>query len=190
MDFNVNDIPSQDIKNSKWIVFTSVTSKISSEFLRKTVQFAKKNKVKILTNPSIRMIRLRKGELLEFIKNSDVTIMNEKEISELTKMKNTIISMKKLKKLGTKLVVVTLGTKGAVAYDGKKIYNHGGFRVKVVDSTGCGDSFTAGFLHYILKRKSIPEALKFADANAALEIQNIGSTSFPEREVLKFISKH
>jgi ribokinase len=190
LDLNVNDVPGQDIKNSKWLVFTSVTSKTSLKFLRKATELARKNNVKVLVNPSIRMIILRKKELLEFIKNSDITIMNEKEINELMKNNNTILSMKKLNKLGAKLVVVTLGIKGAIAYDGNKIYRQKGFRVKIIDSTGCGDSFTAGFLHYILKGKNINEALKFANANAALEIEDIGSASLPEKKVLDFISKH
>lgn len=190
LDLNVNNVPSQDIKNSKWLVFTSVTPRSSLKFLRKAMELARKNNVKVLVNPSIRMIRLRKKELLEFIKNSDITIMNEKEINELMKTNNTILSMKKLNKLGAKFVVVTLGIKGAIAYDGNKIYRQKGFRVKIIDSTGCGDSFTAGFLHYILKGKNINEALKFANANAALEIEDIGSTSLSEKRVLDFISKH
>jgi sugar/nucleoside kinase (ribokinase family) len=136
------------------------------------------------------MIKMKKGKLLEFIKKSNIALMNEEEIRELTGSKNVISSMKKLNRLGAKIVVVTLDEKGVVAYDGNKIYRQKGFRVKAIDSTGCGDSFTAGFLHYILKGKSVSEALKFGNASAALEIQDIGPKSFSEKEVLSFISKH
>jgi sugar/nucleoside kinase (ribokinase family) len=104
--------------------------------------------------------------------------------------KDLISGMKNLNKLGAKLVVITIGTKGAVAYDGKRIYHQKGYKVKVTDSTGCGDSFTAGFLHSILKEKAIVKALKFANASAALQCLYVGSESLPEKEILKFISKH
>jgi sugar/nucleoside kinase (ribokinase family) len=191
LDLSARDIPKQDIKNSKWFIFTSITPKSSLEFLEKAIEFSKKNNVKILANPSIRMVRLRRKKLINFIKNSDITIMNEEEINELARKKNTILSMKKVYKLGTKLVVVTLGSKGSVAYDGNKIYRQKGFKVKIIDSTGCGDSFTAAFLHYILKNKDIAKALEFATATGALELQMIGATNLPtEREILNFISKH
>jgi len=189
LDLSVKDVP-ESLKTAKWLVFTSVTSESSLKFLGKAVDFAKKNNVKILANPSIRMIKMKKGKLLEFIKKSNIALMNEEEIRELTGSKNVISSMKKLNRLGAKIVVVTLDEEGVVAYDGNKIYRQKGFRVKAIDSTGCGDSFTAGFLHYILKGKSVSEALKFGNASAALEIQDIGPKSFSEKEVLSFISKH
>jgi len=190
LDLNIDDIPKQDIKNAKWVVFTSVTSKNSLKFLKEFIKTAKKNNVKILANPSIRMVKLRKIELKELLKDSDIAIMNKEEISELTGMKNPISAMKKLYKLGARIVVATLGTKGAVAYDGKKIYKHKGFGAKVIDSTGCGDSFAAAFLHYIIKRKTIPEALKFANLSATLQCLRIGSQSLSEKEILSFHSRN
>jgi len=179
LDLNADDIPKKDLKNSKWLIFTSITSKTSLKFLSETIKLAKKNDVKILACPSIRMIRLRKKELLEFIKNSDMAIMNEEEIRELTGVKNVILSMKKLNRLGVKLVVTTLGRKGSIAFYGAKIYRHKEFKVKIIDTTGCGDSFVAGFLHYIFKKRTVLEALKFANASAALQCLKIGSESLP-----------
>jgi ribokinase len=190
LDLEPSNISKRYLKKSKWLVFTSVTSKDSIKFLKGAVDFAKKNDIKILANPSIRMIHSKKKDTFYFIKSSDIAIMNDEEIKALTGIKNIVLSMKKLNKMGARLVVVTLGPKGAIAFDGKKIYRQRGFNIKVIDPTGCGDSFTAGFLHYFLKGKTVPEALKFANANAALELQDIGQMSLPERTVLKFISKH
>jgi sugar/nucleoside kinase (ribokinase family) len=131
-----------------------------------------------------------KKELLHFIENSDIIIMNREEVEGLTGIKNMNLAMKRLNKLNAETVVVTLGSKGAVAFDGKKFYKDRGFNPRVVDPTGCGDSFTSGFLHCILKGKDIPRALNFANANAALEILDIGQHGLSESSVLKFISKH
>jgi sugar/nucleoside kinase (ribokinase family) len=190
LDMNIGDVPKQDLNAAKWLVFTSVTSKNSLKFLKEMIRVAKKNNVKILANPSIRMIRLRKKELKQFVKDSDIVIMNEEEISELTGIKKPVDAVKKLNRLGAKIAVATLGTQGAVAYDGKRVYSHKGYRVKVVDSTGCGDSFTAGFLHYIIRGKTIPEALKFANLGATLQCLKVGSQSLSEKEILSFSSKN
>jgi sugar/nucleoside kinase (ribokinase family) len=190
LDLNVRDIPMKDMKKTKWLVFTSITSPKSLKFLNKTIELARKNRVKVLANPSIRMIRMKKKSLLNLIKKSDASVMNDEEIKELTGVKNIAASMKKLNKMGVKIVVVTLGKRGSVAYDGKKMYHKKGFKVKTVDSTGCGDSFTAGFLHYILKGKSIPESLIFGNANGAIEITDVGPKPLSEEKVLDFISKH
>lgn len=189
LDLNAKEIPEQTLRTSQWFIFTSITSKGSLKFLSEALKIAKKNGVKIFANPSMTMIRARKKELLQFIKKSDMVVMNEEEIRELTGTKNVILSMKRLNKLGISLVVTTSGAKGALVYDGTKFYRHRSYRIKIKDTTGCGDSFTAGFLHYILKKKSIPEALEFANANGALQCQKVGSQALPEKEILNFISK-
>lgn len=192
LDLSPSDLPKKDLENSEWFVFTSILSKSSLKFLKRAIEFAKQNNVKILANPSIRMVELRRKELINFLKSSDIAIMNEEEIKELARTKNVIDSMRKLYRLGVEEIVVTLGSRGALAYDGSMIYHQKGFRVRVVDPTGCGDSFTAGFLHYISKGKDISEALKFANANAALNIQSFGATeNLPKEEsVLNFILSH
>lgn len=189
LDLSVKDIPAS-LKKARWFVFASLTSENSLGFLGRAIAVAKKNNVKILANPSIRMIKMRKRKVLEFIKKSNIALMNEEEIKELTGSNNIIAAMKKLNKLGAKTVVVTLDERGAIAFDGKKVYHQKGFKIKAVDTTGCGDSFTAGFLHYIRKGKSISEALKFGNASAALEIQDVGPRKLSEKEVLNFISNH
>jgi len=190
LDLKPIDIPKKELKESKFFLFTSLTSKSSVRFLEKAIDFAQRNGVKVLANPSIRMIRSMKKELLHFIENSDIIIMNREEVEGLTGIKNMNLAMKRLNKLNAETVVVTLGSKGAVAFDGKKFYKDRGFNPRVVDPTGCGDSFTSGFLHCILKGKDIPRALNFANANAALEILDIGQHGLSESSVLKFISKH
>ena len=65
----------------------------------------------------------------------------------------------------TRLVVVTTGDAGAVAFDGDQIVTHPGYEVNVVDPVGAGDAFVAGFLAGILARHTIAEYLALDTTN-------------------------
>jgi len=74
--------------------------------------------------------------------------------------------------------VVTLGEKGAFAMStrGEKIYVPG-YRVKLVDSIGSGDAFSAGFVHEILRGTSIDQAARFGNVLGALVATKEGAAS-------------
>jgi fructoselysine 6-kinase len=68
--------------------------------------------------------------------------------------------MKKVKSKGPRVVVVTRGEKGSIAYDGNEFFEFGIIECEVVDSMGAGDSYIAGFLLGLLEKKSIAECMK------------------------------
>lgn len=78
--------------------------------------------------------------------------------------------MKDIKSKGPKVVVVTRGEKGSIAYDGKYFTQHGIVKCKVVDSMGAGDSYIAGFLMGILEGKSILECMEKGAHNSSITI--------------------
>lgn len=67
--------------------------------------------------------------------------------------------MRRIKSMGPKIVVVTRGEKGSIAYDGQRFTEYGIIKCKVVDSMGAGDSYIAGFLLGIAEGKSIAESM-------------------------------
>ncbi len=73
------------------------------------------------------------------------------------------------------VIVFTLGSKGSIAYDGKNIYVEDAIKSKVVDTLGAGDSFIAGFMNSVLKRKTINESLKNGADFASKTINYIGA---------------
>lgn len=90
------------------------------------------------------------------------------------------------------LVVVTLGSEGALAFDGHSVVSHGGFHVEVVDPVGAGDAFVAGLLGTILRsytparflgldpsarRPLLEEALEVANVCGALTCTRRGDTT-------------
>lgn len=68
--------------------------------------------------------------------------------------------MKYIKSKGPRVLVVTRGEKGSMAYDGNEFTKFGIIRCEVIDSMGAGDSYIAGFLMGITQGKSIEQCMK------------------------------
>jgi sugar/nucleoside kinase (ribokinase family) len=75
------------------------------------------------------------------------------------------------------LVVVTLGAAGALALDGERLVRASAPPVEVVDSTGAGDSFAAGFLAARLDGASVEHALRLGCACGAASVTALGGTA-------------
>ena len=117
-----------------------------------------------------------KPHFLELVKNKlDITFANEQEITSLIEAKNFEEVINFSKQLN-KLVVVTRGEKGAVAVNGEEIFESDIQKnLKIVDLTGAGDLFAAGFLHGHINKLSIKECLKKATEMSSKVIQQIGA---------------
>ncbi len=83
--------------------------------------------------------------------------------------------MKKMHARGPRIVTVTLGEKGSIAYDGKAFTTFGIVPCKVVDTMGAGDSYIAGFLMGILEGKEIAECMRMGAANSSITIEYNGA---------------
>ena len=117
-----------------------------------------------------------KPHFLNLVKNKlDITFANEQEIMSLIEAKNfkeVINFTKQLKKL----VVITRGEKGAIAIQGEEIIETGIQKnLKILDLTGAGDLFAAGFLHGYINKLSIEENLKKGTEMSSKVIQQIGA---------------
>lgn len=78
-------------------------------------------------------------------------------------------------RFGCLLAAVTLGTEGVIAWDGERFTATCAYRVPVVDTTGAGDIFHAGFIYGLLKGWSLSRQLDFACAAAALNCTAAGA---------------
>jgi len=171
-------------------VFTSVMGEKSLAALDKAVKIANRGGLITIANPSTSMIRKNKKQLLQLLSKCRIAIMNEEEAQSLTEKKMPK-SLEAIKNLGPDTVVVTQGSKGCMAMHGSHVYQQKSFKTKVVDTTGAGDAFTAGFIHSMLRKDSMEYALKFASACASLNIKNIGAVkNFPtENDIIKVIGE-
>jgi len=117
-----------------------------------------------------------KPHFLELVKNKlDITFANEQEITSLIDAKNFDEVVSFSKQLG-KLIVVTRGERGAVAINGQEISECDIKKnLKIVDLTGAGDLFAAGFLHGYVNNMSIKESLEKGTEMSSKIIQQIGA---------------
>ena len=121
-------------------------------------------------------VERHKPHFLELVKNKiDIIFANEDEITSLINAKNfdEVISFGKEIK---KLLIITRGGKGALSINGNIITEVGVNKdLKIIDLTGAGDLFAAGYLHGHLNNFSQEECLKKGTDMASKIIQQIGA---------------
>ena len=117
-----------------------------------------------------------KPHFLDLVKNKlDIIFANEQEITSLINAKNFDEVINFSKQLG-KLIVLTRGEKGAAAIKGEEVVECGIQKnLKIVDLTGAGDLFAAGFLHGHVNNLSIKESLEKGTEMSSKIIQQIGA---------------
>jgi sugar/nucleoside kinase (ribokinase family) len=84
-------------------------------------------------------------------------------------------ALRRLRRLNPGLLCMTLAEHGAVALDGDRFHASPAFSVDVVDNTGAGDVFRAGFAYGLLKEWAVPDILRFANAAAATSCTRLGA---------------
>ena len=117
-----------------------------------------------------------KPHFLNLFKNKlDITFANEQEISSLIEAKKFDEVMNFSKQLN-KLVIITRGEKGAIAVNGEEVVESDIQKnLKIVDLTGAGDLFAAGFLHGYINKLSTKECLEKGTEMSSKVIQQIGA---------------
>ena len=121
-------------------------------------------------------VERHKSHFLNLVKKKlDITFANEQEITSLIEAKKFAEVIDFSKQLN-KLIVITRGEKGSVAINGDEIFeNDIQKNLKIVDLTGAGDLFAAGFLHGYINKLSMKECLKKGTEMSSKIIQKIGA---------------
>ena len=121
-------------------------------------------------------VERHKPHFLDLVKNKlDITFANEKEIISLINAKSfeEVISFGKQIK---KLIVITRGEKGSIAINGNNVYECDSKKnLKIIDLTGAGDLFAAGFLQGHINGLLIENSLQMGTDMSAKIIQKIGA---------------
>ena len=150
---------------------------ISEEMFKHVIQLAKKNNVKIAMSLSdIFCVTRHREDFFKLLKNDlNILIGNENEINELMQKNNLLDSMNELKNIN-KLIIITRSENGSVAVLNNEITNCESIKVeKVLDLTGAGDLFAAGFLKEYLDKSNIKRCLQTGSNLAAKIIQKVGA---------------
>ncbi|MFY9854442.1 MAG: PfkB family carbohydrate kinase [Terracidiphilus sp.] len=110
------------------------------------------------------------------IENVDYLIVSRDFPSRLMKEKDLEKALHGMQlRYGCKLTAATLGEDGVLAWDGSRLLHRSAYRVPVVDTTGAGDVFHAGFIYGLLQGWPLERQLDFACAAAALNCTACGA---------------
>ncbi|BBI36361.1 carbohydrate kinase family protein [Cohnella abietis] len=123
--------------------------------------------------------------IFELMNVVDVFFMNEVEVKQYTRQFSIEESIRELSK-HSRHFVLKLGSTGAVATVDKTTKYRSGFKVPVIDTTGAGDSFNAGYIFGFLSGQPIEQCLLYANACGAMSVSQFGgSTGTPDRMALE-----
>ncbi len=172
--------PARDlIKHARAVV---CQLEIRQETVRAAFEIARDAGVMTILNPAPAAALI--DGLLEL---SDLVLPNESELNLLTGM--PVGSLQEVKSAaqslivkGTKEVIVTLGSRGAMRVTPGWAVHHPSATVKAFDSTGAGDAFIGALVSSIVSGTKMPAAINFANAAAAVSVTRAGTqTSFATR---------
>jgi len=172
---NENDVSSDAIKKSE-IIFLEGYLWDEGE-PKKAFDKAINNANKVAMSLSdLFCVDRHKPHFLNLVKNKlDITFANEQEMTSLIEAK-TFDEIINFSKQLNKLIVVTRGEKGAIAINGNEVVECDVKKnLKILDLTGAGDLFAAGFLHGYINKLPIKECLDKGTEMSSRVIQQIGA---------------
>lgn len=131
----------------------------------------------------------KKEEALAYV---DILKANEFEMETLTGQQDVFEGAKLLANLGVKEVIITMGSKGSIVYKQGIFYNIPAYPpLEVIDATGCGDTYMAGYLYKTIAGAGVQEAGEFAAAMSTIKIENSGPFTGKAEDVVQvFLRNH
>lgn len=127
-------------------------------------------------------------DLFAVLEYTDIFLPNEEEVLRITRTAGLLQAFRALERY-CRVIVVKRGRKGAVCWSDGELIERTAYPVRVVDTTGAGDCFNAGFLQAWLEGSDLRRCMKMATACGALATTRLGgASSLPSRqEVEQFL---
>ena len=178
VDPGVNDsleLKEIDLKYAGNTAFLHLTSFVGENPFKAQKELVRRLRdVRISFDPGGLYARKGLAVLKIMIERSFVMLPSENELKLLTGKKYAEGSKILIKK-GVSIVAVKLGERGCYVTNGKESYLVEPYKVKVVDTTGAGDAFCAGFLYGLIKNKDLYECGRFGNFVASRCIEKVGA---------------
>ena len=157
-------------------------SLLSDDFSTEVVKYlSTKGKISIDAQGYLREVRGEKvypidwAEKLEILAHTDIIKVNEHKMEVITGFTDPRAAAKCLAEWGVKEVCVTLGSEGSIILAEGKFYDIPAYEPKeIVDATGCGDTYSAGYLWCRAQGMGFEESGKFAAAMCTLKLEHSG----------------
>ena len=169
----------KDLKKAKHIYFSPLEHLDLFE-KKKMINYMKGDQTLTFVNLSSRDCRRPIKDLTNFFEALDVLIINSHEFSELVKRPYKEINFKNLEirlpYLKDRILIITDAEKGSYGYfKDEKYFQEAITTKKIVDTTGCGDAYTAGFIAQYIKSTNIESSMFQGAKSAAEKLGRIGA---------------
>ena len=185
-----SDIEESYISNAKALHTTIIHPSITNH----AITIAKNNDVKVSIDLESQIAQFGWNHLEKFLLSSDILIPNKEGAKTITGCTSPEKAAEVLVKKGIPIIIITLGSKGALiaTSEFKKVIP--AFEVEnIIDTTGAGDAFNGAFsFAYWIKKWDLEKSCRFANGAAALKIQKLGArTGMPDQATLiEFLKEH
>lgn len=172
-------------------------SLLADDFPTEVVEYlSSKGRVSIDVQGYLREVRDEKvypidwKEKLKVLKHTYYLKVNETEMENITGLKDAHEAAKLIHAWGVTEVIITLGSEGSLVYVDDKFYEIPAYPPhEVVDATGCGDTYSAGYLYKRLQGATPTEAGKFAAAMCTIKLEHNGPFNRSIDDVEKITKK-
>ncbi|MFX0072290.1 MAG: carbohydrate kinase family protein [Candidatus Hermodarchaeota archaeon] len=192
------DIKEEEIISAKVIYLSSL--KNLDPFIE-AAKIGKNNKVPVILNPGMLIIDQGLKNIEQLLQNLDILILSKREFKTLLNITEVRLNEEILREkaqillnLGIKIIIVTLGEEGALLIaDNNSELIHSSKISQVLDTTGAGDAFSAGFIYGFIQDLSfkfdlLKKNVKIGNYIAGKCIQQLGARNgIPNPEELKQI---
>jgi sugar/nucleoside kinase (ribokinase family) len=132
----------------------------------------------VILNPGYLYALMGFKKLSELLKFADMVIMSSNEFEMLKASAGDFL-------IFVDYLIVTLGAEGSVCYTKREKLFERAFKANVVDTTGAGDAFSAGFLYTLFNGYPLEVCLKLGNFCGAYNVERVGSRAFPSKKLVE-----
>jgi sugar/nucleoside kinase (ribokinase family) len=182
LSLNKNDVDINFIKSGK-IFYTDLLPREASIF---ALSEAKNAGLKTVFNlqiglPLMEQFGVKKEDILNALTNVDVFAPCRESFTQLTGTEDYLEGIKSFMQNYNGILLLTLGSEGSVATDGKQIVKVPARKVEAKDTTGAGDSYIGAFMFaFFVKQMGLKQAMEFSTAAASITCKGIGARTSPD----------
>lgn len=185
IDLGANETITREEIQKEWPLIQSSAvflTQLENNFdITKTaVEYASASNTQVILNPAPYTDRVK--ELLPLI---DIITPNETEAQDMAGIAVTNMDSVKeaahiIHTMGAKNVIITLGSKGCLLFDGKTYTIFPPYKAVVVDTSGAGDSFNGSLASSLANGKSLHQSIRYASAFSSLAVEQKGASNMPD----------
>jgi ribokinase len=179
----IDEINLDAVSDSSWIHLTSFIGDPPFEAQKFLLSILSKS-VRVSLDPGEIYAKRGLETIHPLIRRCHILFLTEKEVGLLTN-EDLAAGIRRLKEIGPSILVCKKGSQGSHVFTREGDFEVPAAQVEVLDNTGAGDVYNAGFLAGLLLKKSLEESALFATKIAAKSVTGYGRERYPRKEDLE-----